>query len=71
MANGYNCQFVATTPKLKVVKTDPDDNIFFECAVASKAAYIISGDKAVLAIKKYVTIEVLSPQAFLKLNLDF
>lgn len=66
-ANGYNSLFAGKTPKLQIVKDDPDDDIFFECAVALKASHIISGDKAVLAIKKYVTIDVLTPQAFLAL----
>ena len=37
-----------------------------EGAVALKADYIISGDKALLAVRKYVSIEILSPAQFLK-----
>ena len=62
---GYNCEFTSTTPDLNIVKKDPDDNKFFECAVAHKAKYIISGDKEVLKIRKYVDIFVYNPQDFL------
>ncbi|OQC25586.1 MAG: hypothetical protein BWX71_01658 [Deltaproteobacteria bacterium ADurb.Bin072] len=36
-----------------------------ECAVALKAECIISGDKALLAVKNYMGIEILNPRKFL------
>jgi putative PIN family toxin of toxin-antitoxin system len=52
--------------QLDIVKDDPDDNIFFECAVAGGAEVIVSGDKNhVLAVKEYNGIQVLSPAQFL------
>ena len=64
-AIGYNCDFTSKTPKLNIVKNDPSDNILFECAVAHNAKYIISGDKEVLKVEKYVNIYVYSPGDFL------
>jgi putative PIN family toxin of toxin-antitoxin system len=64
-AQGFNCIFTAKTPKVKVVKEDPDDDKFIECAVALKAQCIISGDKALLAVKNYVGIKILNPRDFL------
>ncbi len=61
-----NTIFTNSTPQLKIVDSDPDDDKFFECAVALKAAYIISGDKAVLAVGKYFNIEVVSPKTFVE-----
>lgn len=57
--------FTAKTPKLKIVENDPDDDKFFECAVALKAKYIISGDKEVLEVEEYMGIKILSPKQFI------
>ena len=64
-ANGYYSLFTARTPDLKIVEEDPDDDKFFECAVALNADCIISGDKKVLAVKKYINIIVQNPSGFL------
>ncbi|RIL11365.1 hypothetical protein DCC79_05130 [bacterium] len=50
---------------LAVVRRDPDDDKFFECAVAGGAAYIVSRDDMVLAVGDYRWIRSLSPEAFL------
>lgn len=65
-AEGRGVLFAAQTPTLDVVKADPDDNRFLECAVALKAECVVSGDKALLAVKDYCGIKVLSPRDFLK-----
>ena len=66
-AEGYNAIFTAKTPNIEVVKDDPDDNKFLECAVALDSKIIISGDKHLRQIKKYVDIEILSPREFIDL----
>ena len=43
---------------------DPDDNKFIECAVDSKALYIVSGDKDLLDIKQYRDIEIITVKDF-------
>lgn len=62
----FNLLFSTKTPKIKIVKSDPDDDKFIECAVALKADVVITGDREVLAIKEYMGIRVLTPQQFLK-----
>lgn len=52
---------MASTPSLKVVRDDPDDNKFIECAVAAQAKYIISGGNHLKDIKNYMGITILSP----------
>ena len=53
---------------LSVVKKDPSDNKIIECAVASNAAYIVTGDKKhLLPLKKFNNIKILNPAEFLKL----
>ena len=46
------------------VCTDPDDDKFLACAVASRTKIITSGDKALLKTSGYAGIEVLTPRAF-------
>ncbi|NWF93280.1 MAG: putative toxin-antitoxin system toxin component, PIN family [Syntrophaceae bacterium] len=65
-AKGINIIFTRKTPKLKVVKDDPDDDKFIKCAVALKAEVIITGDKALKKIGEYRGIKILTPQQFLK-----
>ena len=65
-AEGYNSVFAANTPELNVVKNDPDDNKFIECAVELESRVIISGDKHLREIKKYIDIEIISPREFLE-----
>lgn len=65
-ARNFHLLFSAKTPNLNIVHSDPDDNKFFECAVALDAEAIISGDKAVLKVKNYMGIEIMSPNEFLK-----
>ena len=50
--------------KLEIIKEDPSDNKFFECAVAVAADYIISRDPHVLKVKEYKGIKIISPEAF-------
>ncbi len=44
---------------------DPDDDRFIACALALKAAYIVTGDKALLDVRHYEGIDVVTPRAFL------
>ena len=64
-AGGFYSVFTANTPTLNIVEKDPDDDKFIECAVALKAQYIISGDKALLEIGRYINIELVNPKEFL------
>lgn len=65
-SKGFNILFTTKTPKIKIVKNDPDDDKFIECAAALKADAVITGDREVLAIKQYMGIRILTPQEFLK-----
>ena len=65
-AKGFNLLFTTKTPKITVVKNDPDDDKFIECAVALKAEVIITGDRELRALGKYRGIKILTPQQFLE-----
>jgi hypothetical protein len=65
-ARQYNLLFTLKTPVLKIVEADHDDDKFIECAMAFDAPYIISGDKHLKSIKKYMNIEIISPADFIR-----
>lgn len=66
LASGYHLVFTASASALQVVSQDPDDNMLFECAVALDAKMIVTGDKAVRDVGRYMNIEVLTPAEFLE-----
>lgn len=51
--------------KLTIVKDDPDDDKFLECAKEAGAEYIISADPHLLNLEQYAGIQILSPSEFL------
>ena len=65
-SRGFNILFTTKTPRIKIIKNDPDDDKFIECAVALKAHAIITGDREILTIKEYAGIRILTPQQFLE-----
>lgn len=64
-AQGFHIIFTHKTPKLRLVEEDPGDDKFIECAVALKCKFIISGDKALLAVQNYIGIKIITPKEFL------
>lgn len=67
-SRGFNILFTTKTPKIKIIKNDPDDDKFIECAAALKADAVITGDKEVLAVKEYMGIRMLTPKQFLEIH---
>jgi putative PIN family toxin of toxin-antitoxin system len=55
---------VAPKHRLRVVKDDADNRIL-ECAVAGRAEVIATGDKALLALKLYEKIRILTLREYL------
>ena len=64
-SEGHNIIFSATTPSLKIIEQDPDDNMFIECAVALGCSHIISGDNHLKQVKNYMGIKIVPPKEFL------
>lgn len=67
-----NSPFVeSVTPfyKFELIKADPDDNKFVDCAIAANARYIVSNDRHydVLRNIKFPRVEVLSLIDFTKI----
>lgn len=55
---------VEAAPLAAPVCTDPDDDKFLACALASRTKLIASGDKALLRASGYEKITVLTPRQF-------
>ncbi len=64
-SEGHNIIFSASTPSLKIIQQDSDDNMFIECAVALGCSHIISGDKHLQQVKNYMGIKIVPPKEFL------
>lgn len=50
--------------RLRVVKDDPDNRIL-ECAIAGRADAIVTGDKALLGLREYQGVRILSLRDYL------
>ncbi|MBU4141506.1 putative toxin-antitoxin system toxin component, PIN family [Patescibacteria group bacterium] len=57
--------FSSSIKPLKIIKDDSSDDIILDCALASGADFIISGDKHLLKLKSFQNIPILSPRQFL------
>jgi hypothetical protein len=53
------------TQKVSAVAADPADNAVLECALASGAEFIISGDDHLLSLKQFSDIPIITPRVFL------
>ena len=58
-------EFHDAPPLPTPVCSDPDDDKFLSCAVASGATVIVSGDKHLLRISGFRDIKVIKPRGFL------
>jgi len=58
-------QFVRLASNVELIKDDPTDNIFLECALDGEADYIVSGDHHLLSLGTFQGIQILSPKDFL------
>ncbi|MFZ2359030.1 MAG: putative toxin-antitoxin system toxin component, PIN family [Anaerolineae bacterium] len=59
-------QQVEITGDLRVVSSDPDDDMFVECALVAGASMIVSGDHHLLDLEEYKGIRIVTPAAFLR-----
>jgi predicted nucleic acid-binding protein len=53
--------------KISMVKEDPDDDKFLDCAIECKADYIVSGDRHLLELRGYPGIKIITASQFLEL----
>lgn len=53
-------------PKIKIIRDDPEDNKFINCALAGNADFIITNDTHLLKLKEFHNIRIVQPREFLK-----
>ena len=58
---------VKVSRRITVIDDDPDDDKFIECAVVSRAGFIVSGDKHLLNLKEYKRIKIMKAADFLSI----
>lgn len=56
---------VMPAPIPPLIVDDADDDAVVACALAARAAYLVSGDPHLLNVKRYQSIHIVSPRAFL------
>jgi putative PIN family toxin of toxin-antitoxin system len=66
-----NVVLVTPQQKVNIVKNDPKDNIFLECALEGRCKYIVSGDQHLREIKEYREIKILEPCEFVDYGMDY
>lgn len=66
LSKGIHILFTKKTPELHLIRDDPGDDKFVECAVELNADYIILGDKALQALEEYMGIRILMARRFLE-----
>ncbi len=68
-ATGFHIVFTTRTPEIHVV-ADADDDKFIACAQALKAGCVVSGDKALVDVRLYQGIRIVTPREFLEIMGD-
>lgn len=58
--------FINPPISLSVIKEDPSDNRFLECAVSGKADAIVSGDRHLKSLRLFEGVPIVSPREFLR-----
>ena len=59
-------QTVRIRRRLAVVRRDPDDDKFLECAVAGRAGYVVTGDPDLRELGSFRGITILTAGEFLE-----
>ena len=60
------CKMVKRQSRFKVVAEDPDDDLVLNTAYSGKAAYIVTGDRHLLALKEFKGIKILTVNEMLQ-----
>ncbi len=61
-----NIEWFSPDSRHTIIREDPEDDKFIDCALAAGAECIISGDAHLLKVKEYQTIPIRSPRDFLQ-----
>jgi len=56
-----------SSEEAEIIPEDREDEKFIRCALAGKAAYVVSGDNHLLKLKQYKGIKILTPRQFIEI----
>ena len=62
-----NAKLVKPSVSVDIIKSDPEDNKFLECALEAQADYFITGDIKNFSFKKFRNIPIVTPREFLNI----
>ena len=67
--NAHNVERVSPAYRFQLIKNDPDDNKFVDCAITAGAKYIVSNDRHFDELEKYdfPKVEVCKLSEFLQI----
>jgi uncharacterized protein len=60
-------KIVERVSDFRVIKEDPDDDIILQTAYDGRAGYIVSGDRHLLALRRYRGVRILSVEEMLRI----
>lgn len=63
-----SCQIAIIDSVTPIISEDPDDDIVLECAKASNADHIITGDDHLLKLERYHHTTIITPSQFLAIK---
>lgn len=72
MTDGLRTYGMVVKPAMDVrgVADDEDDDLVLATAVAGRADYLVTGDKGLLALRKFRGVAIITPRTFLDLLLQ-
>jgi putative PIN family toxin of toxin-antitoxin system len=67
--SAYNVEFVNPVYRFNLIKADPDDNKFVDCAIVANARYIVTNDHHydILRQIEFPVVDVMALKTFLTL----
>jgi len=63
-------EFIEPRIVIEAITNDPDDDRILEAAVASKAQYIVSGDRHLLKLGQWEEIPIITAEVFIREVID-
>ena len=67
LALELTADMVTPSREVRAISDDPDDDHLLAAALEGRAAFLVTGDRHVLALGEYEGIRIVTPAAFLKI----
>ena len=67
---GVLADVVSGVPEVRVVESDPDDDVYVAAALDGRADFIVSGDRHLLELEEVQGVRIITPRQFLDVLSD-